>query len=491
MSQGVEEAPSKPVAGSTPAAAGPPRVLSTLNTDGSRRWLKPKLSSGRFLRARRVVAWLLILIFTALPYIKVGGRPLVLLNLPAREFTILGGTFYPTDTLLLALLVVGVFLTIFLVTALFGRVWCGWACPQTVYMEFLFRPIERFFDGAPGRAPKKWQSTALAKTLKFASYFAASCYLAHTFLAYFVGVDALRTWVTRSPLDHPVPFLVMATVTLLMLFDFTFFREQTCIVACPYGRMQSALLDRSSLIITYDARRGEPRGKARRPAKDLPLEQIPPTGDCVDCRMCVTTCPTGIDIRDGLQMECIGCAQCIDACDAVMTKLKRPVGLIRYSSQRAIVGEVARVFRARVLIYPAILLAVAIAFSFVLATRSDADVVILRGIGRPFLITSEGQVENPIRVKIMNRSREPRTYSVTVTSPEGLRAVFEDDRLQVEPGEIRTFPAIIVSDPATFASGSVRSTIRVEDGQEFQTDRTYVLVGPAGGRAPPGSGGAP
>ena len=211
----------------------PDRVLSTLNADGSRRWIRPKLSDGAFWKKRRIVAYALMVVFFIIPYLKLHGKPLVLLDLPRREFIILGTTFLPTDTLLFMLLFVTVGITIFLLTALFGRVWCGWGCPQTVYLEFLFRPIERWIEGgrtgtlaldrATGLKPRRW--------LKYAVFFALALFLAHTFLAYFVGIDQLVHWVKSPPAEHPTAFLVMAGTTAAIMFDFTYFREQTCLVA--------------------------------------------------------------------------------------------------------------------------------------------------------------------------------------------------------------------------------------------------------------------
>src|SRR5690606_33755634 len=212
-------------------------VLSTMTADGSRRWLRPRPSSGKFAARRRILAYALIALYTALPFVRVGGQPAMLFDVSARRFTVFGFTFLPTDTVLLALTLVTIFVAIFLVTALWGRVWCGWACPQTVYMEFIFRPIERLFEGTRGRGgnPRVPPSTA-RKLGKYAVYFVICFVLANTFLAYFVGVETLGQWMVQSPFEHPVPFLIMAFVTGLMMFDFAYFREQMCTLACPYGR---------------------------------------------------------------------------------------------------------------------------------------------------------------------------------------------------------------------------------------------------------------
>ena len=243
----------------------PEHVLSTLEQDGSRRWMRPRLSMGSFWKARRMVAYVLMAVFVAIPHIQIAGKPMVLLDIAAREFTILGFTFLPTDTLLLALFMLSVFLTVVLVTAITGRAWCGWACPQTVYMEYLFRPIDRFFEGTVGKGGKAksdmsgWRSLA-----RIGVYVELSMFLAHTFLAYFVGVERLSQWVQSSPLQHPLAFVVMAATTIAMLFDFLFFREQMCTLACPYGRFQSVMLDPDSMIVGFDYNRGEPRKKGRR-----------------------------------------------------------------------------------------------------------------------------------------------------------------------------------------------------------------------------------
>jgi len=459
------------------------RVLSTLNADGSRRWLRPKPSRGRYWKRRRIVAWSLIAIFTALPHIPINGRPAILIDLPRREFSLFGGMFYPTDTLLLAFLLLSVFLTVFLLTAILGRVWCGWACPQTVYMEFVYRPIERFFDGEPGRARKPGGWRTFAKHL---SYLLVSLFLAHTFLAYFVGVDELWRWIRRSPLEHPVSFLVMAAVTGLMLFDFGFFREQLCIVACPYGRMQSVLLDRRSLIVSYDPRRGEPRGRSKRKAsKDVALPVLEgaafddaPRGDCVDCLKCVATCPTGIDIRDGLQMECVHCTQCIDACDEVMDKLGRPRGLIRYGSQAAIDGERGRFFRPRLLVYPMLLLAAITGFIVTLSRIDVAEITVLRGPGLPFNVLPNGEISNQAVVRVRNRTPTERTFSIDIPGIDGARVIAVHESVTVPPRAIVSEPVSLVlpREAASLSGQDVR--VRVTGADGFEKDATFRFRAP-------------
>ncbi len=454
----------------------PEHVLSTLERDGSRRWLRPKLSLGKFWHRRRLVAYALVAFFVTLPHLRMGGKPIVLLDIPAREFTFFGHTFLPTDTPLLALGIIGVFLTVAFVTSLSGRLWCGWGCPQTVYMEFFFRPIDRFFEGTKGRGGQPGKSMSGPKHVaRFFVYLVLSMALAHTFLAYFVGTDKLAMWLRSSPVQHPFAFLVMAGTTVAMLYDFMFFREQLCLIACPYGRFQSVMLDRQSLIVGYDVKRGEPRGKVHKHATSTSQQ-----GDCIDCKKCVTTCPTGIDIRNGLQMECINCTQCIDACDEVMVKIGKPTGLIRYTSQDEVAGKPRKVLRARPILYAVFLTVVIGAFLAVLSTKYSFDARMLRAAGNPYTYGQTGELRNSMRVRLVNRSNETQQYTIEAISPAGINLqILDANKLTLESGETAIIP-VLVEIPREMASGIKTTPAQFLIKDESGNERTlsYTLLGP-------------
>jgi cytochrome c oxidase accessory protein FixG len=461
------------VEASSPPSA-PERVLPTLNKDGSRLWLRPKLSKGPYWRRRLIVAWTLIILFTVIPYLKLNGKPLILLDVVGRRFTLFGTTFHPTDTALLMLFLLAIFVGIFLLTAILGRVWCGWACPQTVYMEFVYRPLERWIEGPRARQLKMDREGPTGRRLvKNVLFLIVSMFLGHTFLAYFVGIDRLARWVTGSPLEHPAAFLVMAATTGLMFVDFGWFREQVCLVACPYGRLQSVLLDRRSLIVGYDPQRGEPRA----PWKG----RTPEAGDCIDCSACVITCPTGIDIRDGLQMECIHCTQCMDACDGVMRKIGKPTGLVRYGSRAEFEGQPRKILRPRVVLYPALLIVILSALGWALAHRSPADVTVLRGLGAPYAILPDGSVSGPIRVKVVNRSGGDRTYTVSISRPEGLVLIAPANPFRLQEGKSETSGMFVNASAEEFRDGLLDIRVRVEDDEGFVKEIPYRLLGPGGG----------
>ncbi len=450
------------------------QILSTMNRDGSRRRIRPKLSKGRYYRGRFLTAWGLILGFCLIPILKFNGKPLMLFDITRREFTLFGSTFLPTDSFLLMLLLFSIFVGIFLVTAIWGRVWCGWGCPQTVYMEFVYRPLEVFIEGGRNQQIKTDKTGISGRRLiKHVVFFIVSAFLANTFLAYFVGWDRLLSWMTSPPTQHPLAFGVMIGTTLLMFGDFGWFREQTCILACPYGRFQSVLLDQQSLIVGYDEARGEPRQPWRKKEERT-------GGDCIDCGRCVTTCPTGIDIREGgLQMECVACTQCIDACDAIMDKIGKPRGLVRYTSQAELESGKRKFLRPRLVVYSAMLLVMFSALGFSLVGKSTADVTILRGLGAPFSVLPSGEVSNQIRIKIANRSDEDRSYAFELVDAEGLTLVAPENPLIVAAGDSQMTGAFITTQPSSFVDGVIEITLRVTDGVDYDELRPYRILGPS------------
>lgn len=451
----------------------PERVLPTLNADGSRRRIRPKLHRGRFWRARLVTGWGLILLFVTLPFLRMNGKPVMLLDVPARQFHLFGRTFLATDGVLLMLLMLSIFTFIIWVTALFGRGWCGWACPQTVYMEYLFRPIETWIEGGrPAQLALDKRGPNARRVLKQGVFLVLSVIVANIFLAYFVGVERLARWVTQSPFEHPAPFLVMAVTAALVMFDFAWFREQMCTVICPYARLQSVLLDKRSLIIGYDANRGEPRSKGK---------PKPDHGDCIDCSACVVACPTGIDIREGLQLECIACAQCVDACDSIMARIGKPPGLVRYGSQTTLeTGEETSLWRPRVLIYPAILLGFVTALVVIAGRIGGADVTVLRGIGAPFVEQPSG-VQNQIRIKVENRGESSKAYSIELLDAPGATLIAPENPLRVGAGTHQSTSVFVLAPRSLFQGGLRPVRFRVSDGAGFQKELPYKLLGPTGG----------
>lgn len=465
----------------------PEEVLSTLHADGSRRWLYPTESRGRFWRWRRIVGWALIVFFVSLPIVRVGGKPAVLLDLAVREFTFFGFTFYPTDTFLLLLVGLAILVSVALFTALLGRVWCGWGCPQTVYLEFFYRPVERLIEGAehvrarrdagPWTVDKAWRKAA-----KWGVFLVASALLAHTFTAYFVGWERLIEWMTGPPTEHWGYFMLATLTTGLVLFDFGIFREQMCTITCPYGRFQSILLDPDSLIVSYDPGRGEPR--ARRGKKALRAEAAgdrPSMGDCIDCGACVRTCPTGIDIREGLQMECIACTQCIDACDDIMDAVDLPRGLIRYTSENALAGKPTRPLRARTAAYGALLVAVATVFSVALTTRHAYDVGLSRSVGQPFVELADGTVGNAVNLRVRNQTATAGTFRVELVAPAG--GTVRLNRPQPVPmasQQLARANGFITVPSAAFAGRSeVPAVVRLVFGDGTTEDVPFTLLGPS------------
>lgn len=382
-------------------------TVFTFNPDGSRNFLHPADVSGRWQVRKNLVFALLIGIYALLPWVNVGGHPAVLVDIPRRQAFLFGRTFTGEDFYLLFFVISGLGFGLIVLTALWGRIGCGFACPQTVFLEGVFRKIERLLEGprdvrirrnlGPTTADKAWR-----KVVKHAIFVALSLVVAHVFIAYFIPVRELVRVVRSSPAEHWTAFLWVAGMTGVLYFDFAWFREQTCLVVCPYGRLQSALIDDDTVIIGYDVKRGEPRTKTTDRG-----------GDCIDCRRCVVVCPTGIDIRNGLQMECVGCANCIDACDEIMTRIDRPRGLVRYDSKRGFEGVRRRFLRPRVLLYAVLGLVGLAVFGAAAWRRQPFQAHALRTRGMPYVI-EEGRIRNLFNLRVQNKEDAARTYSIRV-----------------------------------------------------------------------------
>jgi cytochrome c oxidase accessory protein FixG len=390
---------------------------AALPSDGMRHAIQPADVRGRFRRARTAVFAGLIALWVALPWVKLAGHPAVFLDVDTREFFLFGTTFNAQDTWLLFFLMTGVGFGLVYATALAGRVWCGWACPQTVFLEGVYRRLERAVEGSREKRLRRnagpWNTDKIArKTTTHALSLVASVLIAHMFLSYFVSLPKTLAMVRQSPAAHPEAFVWVIAMTGLFYANFTWFREQLCVVICPYGRLQSTLLDEHSLVVGYDARRGEPRGK----------KGTTGAGDCVDCKRCVVVCPTGIDIRNGTQMECLGCTACVDACDEVMGKLGRARGLVRYDSQAGLSGKPRKTVRPRLVLYTALLLVGAAVALFAMRRRSDYEVGLLRLPGVPYAIEGD-EVRNALQLHLVNKRSEATRYRIEVEPSDGMRVV--------------------------------------------------------------------
>lgn len=424
--------------------------VTTINRDGSHYILHPADVRGPFTRWRRYFGLLLLVVYVILPWIPVNGYPAVFFDLEARRFHFFGLTFLAGDLWLGFFAVSGLGLLLFYITALFGRLWCGWACPYTVFLEHVFRRIERWVDGDAlarrklERAP--WDAGKIVRRfLKHGLFILTAALIAHIFLAYFVSLPRLYGFMRESPLQHLPAFGVVVFLTLALYFCFAWFREQFCIILCPYGRIQSALTDDDTMIIGYDARRGEPRGKASDPSK----------GDCVDCLRCVKVCPTGIDIRNGLQMECIGCAACVDACDEIMLRLDRPKGLIRYDSMEGLAGGKTKFIRPRTVLYTLLMLAGAAALTFSLGRVHDVSVSVSRMRGSTFYVDDNG-VRNQFEVVLTTKRNVETVFHMSLknASPDIQVGGMGEPVVVPAQGEVKrpiivTIPRAVYEGPTT------------------------------------------
>ncbi|MEO5892524.1 MAG: cytochrome c oxidase accessory protein CcoG [Ferruginibacter sp.] len=418
--------------------------VATISKDGKRNYIHPKKPVGKFYNLRSWFSVFYLIVFFTLPFIKVNGAPLLMINILERKFILFGLIFWPQDFFIFGIGMVTFIVFVILFTVVFGRVFCGWACPQTIFMEMVFRKIEYWIDGDATKQKQlkamPWNANKIKKRgIKFILFFLLSFLVANFFLAYLIGMDELLGYV-KDPAAHTATLISLLAFTLVFFFVYWWFREQVCIVVCPYGRLQGVLLDKNSIVVAYDYVRGEPRKKLARQkdhdtgdhekcagckgnssCKNLPTTFLPElkTGDCIDCNACVRVCPTGIDIRNGTQLECINCTACMDACDAIMTSIHKPTGLIKYGSWNSIANNVQLKFTPRIKAYTAVLTLLISLLVFLLISRSDLDATLMRTAGMTYTSLPDGRIENLYSLKLANKTHKDIAISLRLENIEG------------------------------------------------------------------------
>jgi cytochrome c oxidase accessory protein FixG len=393
-------------------------TIATVDAQGKRIWVFPKKPKGKFYNARTLVSVILLTIFFAGPFIKIGGQPFLLLNIFERKFVVLGTVFWPQDFFIFALGLITFFVFIILFTVVFGRVWCGWACPQTLFMEMVFRRIEYWIEGDANQQRKlkkmPWNAEKVRKRfLKHSLFGVIAILIGHTAMAYLIGIEKVKEIVMQSPAENMSGFIGLVAFSFIFYGVFAYLREQACIVICPYGRLQGVLLVKDSMAVMYDWIRGEPRGKIKK--NEVQADK----GDCIDCKLCVHVCPTGIDIRNGTQLECVNCTACIDVCDDVMTKIDKPKGLIKISSYNAIAQGKKKLFTPRVAGYTGVLVVLFNLLTVFVATRSDIQATILRVPGMLYQRLDDDQIQNLYNIQLINKTTEEMTINIKLMESEG------------------------------------------------------------------------
>ena len=401
--------------------------ISTITNEGKRRWLYPKKPKGTLYRYRTYVSYVLLALMFSGPFITVNGLPILLLNIVERKFILFGTIFWPQDFNVFVFLMITAILFIVLFTSIFGRIWCGWLCPQTIFMEMVFRKIEYFIEGDAVAQKKlntgKGNHFLIKKLTKHIIFYLLSFLIANTFLAYIIGIDELEKIISEPIYSHISGFITIQLFTLAFYAVFSWFREQACVIVCPYGRFQGVMIDENSIAVTYDFKRGEQRGKLSKEEREQKYQPDfsgwENRGDCVDCFQCVNVCPTGIDIRNGIQLECVNCTACMDACDSVMTKQHLPTGLIRYSSYNAIETGEKKIFTPRIIAYSVVLTLMIAVSSFFLSTRTPFEAIILRQPGTLYQTMNDSTYSNMYQYKLVNKTLQPTSFHIKIIKPEG------------------------------------------------------------------------
>jgi cytochrome c oxidase accessory protein FixG len=374
--------------------------VATISKEGNRNYIQPQKPKGKLYDLRSYFSYFYLILFFTLPFIKIGGEPVFLINILERKFILFGKIFWPQDFFIFAIGLLTFLVFVILFTVAFGRLWCGWACPQTIFMEMVFRKIEFFIEGDIAQQKRlkamSWNVEKLFKKGgKLVVFFMLSFLIANFFLGYIIGIDEVGKLVKEGIFVHLGTFSALVIFTLVFFFVYSWFREQACIIVCPYGRLQGVLLDKNSILVAYDYVRGEPRGKVAEKGN----------GDCVNCHACVRVCPTGIDIRNGTQLECVNCTACIDACDEIMDHISKPKGLIRYASENNIAKKEKTTYTWRLKLYTIVLSALITFLAILLITRADVSARIIKTPGQTYQKLDSHKISNLYNIKLANKTR--------------------------------------------------------------------------------------
>ena len=455
--------------------------IGTVTEEGKRSWVYPKKPQGSFYEYRKYVSYFLLAFLILSPFVKISGNQFLLFNVMERRFNIFGFPFWPQDFHLFVIsMIIGVvFVTLF--TVVFGRIFCGWICPQTIFMEMVFRRIEYWIDGDRGAqirlAKQPWNAQKIRKrVLKWAVFFVISFLIANVFLAYLIGSDELIAYITDGPLAHVSTLVALLIFTAVFYFVFAWFREQVCIIACPYGRLQGVLLDNKSIVVAYDHVRGEAE-KGRKKFRKGEDRQDLGYGDCIDCKQCVHVCPTGIDIRNGTQLECVNCTACIDACDHIMESVNLPKGLIRYASEDNIEKKAPFKFTARMKGYTAVLGIMVAVLTGMLFLRNDVEATVLRLPGQLYEMKGEHLISNVYTYKIINKTVEAiDDVEIKLMSPEGVVKLVSGSHISIPEQGLTEGTLFVEIDKAFLEDDQMKIKIGVySEGNLIETTTTSFL----------------
>lgn len=450
--------------------------VATINQEGKRVWIFPKMPKGNLYAWRKRLSYVYLILFFGLPFIKLDGEPFFLLNVLERKFILFGFIFWPQDFILFGIAMLAFIVFIILFTVIFGRLFCGWACPQTIFMEMVFRRIEYWIDGDAAEQKRlksmPWNSEKVRKrTIKHFLFLVLSFIISHTFLSYLLGLDEVVKLLKEPLSEHVGSFVALTIFTLVFYGVYTFFREQVCLIACPYGRLQGVMLDKKSIVVAYDYFRGEQRGKFHK-------NETRTLGDCIDCKACVHVCPTGIDIRNGTQLECINCTACIDACDHIMESVNLPKGLIRYDSEAGIANGEKLKLNARIAGYSAVLVILLVGLVSGLAMRSEIETNVLRAKGLLFQETDSLHISNLYNYKLINKSKRAIQIDIKVEDLPDTKIQFIGNSIpKAEKGDLVEGSFFIIVPKSSMAKNKNDIYLSVEEnGQVIDRVKTVFMA---------------